>query len=998
MAQLKLNRLLLTSTVLVGFGALATPAYAQAVPVEASPEAREQAAQEQTQPGQEVVVTGTLIRNPNLEQASPVTVVGEEEIQLQQANVAEELLRELPGAVPSIGSAVNNGNGGASFVNLRGLGSNRNLVLLNGTRLVPAGLGGQVDLNNIPLALIERVDILTGGAVTTYGADAVAGVVNFITRDDFSGAEINASNQITQRGDGHTFRVDLTVGANFDDGRGNAALSVGYQEADPVYQGERDISRFNIDSFSGARGGSGTTVPTVVNIPGTGNRQLDPASGTFVPTYAPFNFNPFNIFQTPFERFNIFGTARYEVSPAVELYNEGLFSKQTVSTIIAPSGTFGNALTIPISNPFIPAGARLQLCQAAVDADLTTAGRQTPTAAQCATFAGATSVTDPNFRTFTAAISRRFVEAGPRFSDYTTTLFQYKAGVRGDITPNFGYDLFGLYGESENVQRQSGNGLLSRLRNAVFATDTENCRTTAGTVISGCVPLNLFGPQGSITPDQLSYLTGVTTSGTTQTSLAMARGVISGTLGNWFSSTADQVGVAVGAEYRRYTATSVSDLATQTPGEVLGNGAASPDTFGEYDVKEVFGEINIPILADVPGFHRLDISGGARYSDYSTAGGSFTWKVEGSWAPVESFRIRGSYNRATRAPNISELFSPGVTGLDNLANDPCAGSAPLTNAALRAVCLAQGAPVSTIGSIQNPSAGQPNVTTGGNPNLDVERATTWTAGFVFQPDFIPGLAITADYYDIVVTDAITTPAIGDVVAACFANITAASATDPACTGIRRNPLTGGLDGSVATTPGVPLPLSNLGRIETNGVDFTLSYRRDLGFAGFNFVLNGNWTDKSRFQATPSAQNRECVGFYSPNCASIQPEWSLNARTTLSFGAADLSVLYRYIDTVTQEPDDILNGNGPVCGPGNQGGACAGQNFQRIGARHYFDLATRYEVNENMTLTITVQNLFDKDPPLVGSSVGSTAYNSGNTYPSTYDALGRRFAVGARLRF
>ena len=229
---------LLASTLLFGATVAATPAFAQAVP--ATPENVQEAQEQAGNEGADIVVTGTLVRNPNLIASSPVGVVTSDELELQQTNTAEEFLRELPGAVPSVGSAVNNGNGGASFVNLRGIGENRNVVLLDGTRIVPAGLDGIVDLNNIPLALLERTDILTGAAVTTYGADAISGVVNFITKTDFAGVDLNVSNQITEQGDGYTFRGDLTVGANFDDGRGNAVLSVGYQKTDPVYQGDRE--------------------------------------------------------------------------------------------------------------------------------------------------------------------------------------------------------------------------------------------------------------------------------------------------------------------------------------------------------------------------------------------------------------------------------------------------------------------------------------------------------------------------------------------------------------------------------------------------------------------------------------------------------------------------------------------------------------------------------------------------------------------------------------
>ena len=926
--------------------------------------------------GADIVVTGTLIRNPNLEQSSPVTVIGSDELELQQTNVAEEVLRELPGAVPSVGSQVNNGNGGASFVNLRGLGVNRNLVLLNGTRVVPAGLGGVVDLNNIPLALIERVDILTGGAVTTYGADAISGVVNFITKDDFAGMELSLSEQITERGDGNTFRADLTVGANFDDGRGNAVLSVGYQETDPVTQGDRSFGAFNIDSYTGRPGGSSAAIPATLAGYGGPFRQISPDGQTLVPFYAPFNFNPQNIFQTPFKRYNVFASAQYEVTDGIEAYSQALFSKNSVTTRIASSASFFETYTFPFSNPFIPTAIRSSICTA-----------QGLTPAQCTAAAAATDPNDPNYRTFRSQVRRRFIEAGTRDNEYTTTLFQVKTGIRGDITDTLRFDLFGTYGESENVSRQTGNGLKSRLQQALLATNPNTCLDPTG----GCVPFNLFGLPGSITPEQLGFVvSSVTTGGSTETSLATVQGVVSGDFGVGSPWADEPIGIAVGAEYRSYVASSVSDLATQTPGEVLGNGGASPDVTGKYNVSEVFGEIIAPLVTDRPFFHSLTLEAGARYSNYSTSGNSFTWKVGGSWEPVRSLKIRGSYNRATRAPNIGELFSPNVTGLDNLTIDPCSEGKPLANPNLAAVCVAQGAPVGQIGLIADPAAAQVNITSGGNPNLDVEKATTYTIGAVFQPDFVPGLTASVDYYNIKVVDAITTPTVGDALNACFGNITAASANDPACTGIRRNPLTGGLDGSTANTPGLPLGLSNLGRITTDGVDLALNYRRNMGFAKLALGFNGNWTNSAKFQATPTSVNRECVGYYSVNCGSIQPKYSFNQRTTLSFGPMDVSLLWRYIHGVKYEPlaleDDIAAGGGPL------------EKFRTIPAEHYFDLSTRFGITDHFTLTLTVQNLLDNQPKLVGSSIGSTAFNSGNVYPSTYDPLGRRYAAGVRLRF
>ncbi|SEN73495.1 TonB dependent receptor [Sphingomonas gellani] len=932
---------------------------------------------DQAQSGQDVVVTGTLIRNPNLQSSSPVTTVGQQELTLRQTNVAEEVLRTLPGVVPNIGSAVNNGNGGASFVDLRGLGPQRNLVLLDGSRIVPAGFSGQVDLNNIPLALVERVDVLTGGATTTYGADAVSGVVNFITRKDFTGLELNASEQITEQGDGNVFRVDGTIGANLADGRGNVTFSMGYQKAKPVFQGDRDFAAAQIDSVTGEESGSGTTVPLRINLGnGTGTRQLNPATGTLVPTYQLFNFNPYNVFQTPFERYNLFTTARYEVSDGIEAYAQGMFSKNKVSTVIAPSGTFGNSFAIPYANPYLPAGVRAAACAANGVVD-------------CANATGS----------FNATLSRRFVEGGSRISEYTTQLFQLRGGVRGDLSEHLSFDVYGTYGESENNARSTGQGLRSRVQAALDATSTTACLNKD----AACVPLNVFGAAGSITPQMFAYL-NVPTTAATKTSLGTVRGVISGDLGFTSPGATEPVGIAIGGEYRHYTAESSSDLPSQTPDEVLGAGAANPDSFGKYNVKEAFAELIAPLLADKPFFKALTLELGARYSDYSTSGDNWTWKAGGNWEPVSGVKFRGNYQRATRAPNINELFSPTVTGLDNFATDPCQGAAPLGNAQLRAICIAQGAPASSIGNIEAEPSAQPNNRTSGNINLGVEKATTWTAGVVLRPDFVPGLTITADYYNIKVRDAISQPSFGDALNACFqvANNPGLSATNPACTAIRRNPLTGGLFGTADAY--VPLDYSNSGRIWTDGVDVAINYHRELSFSKLDLSFNGNWTNRSRFQATPVSVVRECVGYYSNSCGSpgagslfrgsIQPEFSFNQRTTLGFDGVDVSLLWRFQDSVKYEPlavQELLNDNNADTDPPLA-------QFQRIGVQHYFDLSSRIQATDNFEFTVTVANLFNNKPPVVGNTLGSTSFNSGNTYPSTYDALGRRYAIGAKLKF
>ena len=1074
-----------SAPVVLGLALLSTQAFAQ------------DAAEEAPEDGNVIVVTGSLIKNPNLVQANPVNVTTADSIELKQSNLAEEVLREIPGVVANIGSSVNNGNGGSSYVDLRGLGSTRNVVLLDGNRIVPADLAGRVDLNNIPLALISRVDAQTGAAVTTYGADAITGVINFVTKKDFAGVDLSLGQQITEKGDGAFTRADLTVGANFDDGRGNAVLSLGYQKSDPVYQGDRDFSINQISSYSGGPAGSGTGVPgrfsgtrpLASGVPNTlqerflvgysatanaaydstkptdlaiglntpflpilgtnstgaangGVRQVN-ANGQAVGTFATFNFNPYNVFQTPFKRYNIFAQANYEVSDSIEVYTRGLFSKNTVDTIIAPSGSFGGTVTVNLNNPYLPTSLRNQFCAfnaapniTGVDASGNSISGQTTytprfSAAECAAAALATGPTDSRYRTVTVTYNRRATEVGPRISNYSTTIFDYRVGLRGRITDTINWDVNGSYGESEKLQTIKNYTLQSRWRQASLANNTTTCIDSS----NGCVPVNLFGADGSISPAQAAFLTA-DSSTRVKTTLTQLRGLVSGELGIASPGATNSVNFALGAEYRSYTAEQASDTLAKTAGELGGAGGAAPDIDGAYNVYEAYGEIIAPLIEDKPGFKSLTLEAGARYSKYNVRGGgspeTWTYKAGLSWEPMDDLKIRGNYARAVRAPNIGELFTPVTVGLTNLGVDPCAGAAPTTNANLRAICLAQGAPAGTIGSITNPTAAQANIATGGNLNIKPETATTWTVGAVFQPAFLPRFSMSIDYYNIKVKDVIGAPLPGDLVAACFGAITSSSATNPACTVIRRNPITGGLDGDPAITQGLFAPLDNLGKLATDGIDVAINYSREFGDIKWASSFTGNWTNHSKFQATPSSLDRECAGYYSVNCSftgSIQPKYQFSWRNTVTYGKLDVSLLWRWVDRVQFEPQqladdaaaaDAANRDGagvlkPVSLAGSAIGNAAFQQcpnfattdefgcmvedeFRQIKAASYFDLTLRWNVNDNFTFTAAVQNLFNKQPPMLGNTLGSTSYNSGNTYPSTYDALGRRFAFSARVKF
>jgi len=991
-----IRRRLLASTLMVCAVSAAAPAWAQ-----------------DTKEGdeQELVVTGSRIERPDLTTASPVKLIGEEEIALRQPSTAEELLRDLPAVRPALGPGVNNGGNGSSTINLRGIGENRTLVLLDGRRIVPFGLDGVTDANVIPVALISRVDVVTGGASSVYGADAVAGVVNFITKRDFNGLDFNTSYRISERGDAKRFNADLTLGGDFADDRGNATLSIGYLKVDPLLHTQRDISQFPVSSQTGLFTGSTAAVPTIFTSPGATafgfpsssiGAVINPATGAFTAATATntFNSNIGTYFQTPLERYNVYAAAHYNVTDNIEVYTTSMFTRSTVTLQLASSATFTNTYQLSLNNPYLPVAARNQLC-AAYDTNGSLAGIQPITPVNCAAAAAVVGGPGtPGYIEIPVIAQRRFTEYGPRGNPVESTQFQVVAGIRGQITPDIKFDISAQYGETGQNQSRENWGSFSKVQQALRAYRNAGGTNVCTDASNGCVPLNLFGAEGTITPAMLAFI-DLDARIRRKTDQTVITGSISGNLFGLTSPFSNvPVGFAIGGEYRDLYAESLPDGPSQVQGEVLGTGARTPPDFGGYTVKEVFGEIIVPLVNDQPFFYKLQVEGGIRYSDYSTTGGSTTWKAGGTWEPVEGFKFRGMYQVAVRSPNIQELYQGQVQGLGNLAVDPCAGSAPTGNAALTALCIATGAPSGSIGSITQPSSSQINVTTSGNPNLDVEEATTYTLGGVFTPSFIPRFSLTVDYFNIKIKNAISNPAQGDILNGCYStSLNPTLAYNGFCQLIGRNPLNGSLNGA-GDTLGVVLGGSNLGLVQTAGVDLGVNYVLPVeGIGKFNASLNVTWLDYYYFQATPNSINRDCTGYYSTNCTNPRPEWKWNARFTYSTGGLDASLLWTHYSGVALEPF-LATALTPLITPqpGGPNPSTVLDAYESIPAYDYFDLSLRYQLMEQVTLSLTVNNLLDKDPPAVGANVGGTAFNSGNTFPTVYDPIGRRYTMGVRLKF
>lgn len=942
---------------------------------------------------EEIITTGSRITDPNLEQASQVLVMSEAEILERHALDAESLVGELPGIAPGTSRSINNGSNGAASLNLRGLGSNRNLILLDGQRIVPTDLSARTDLNNIPMALVERVDIVTGGASSVYGADAVAGVSNFILKRDFEGVQLAMTTSETTENDGQTTRVDLTLGGNFEGGRGNAAINIGYQQVDGVLQGDRDYSR--VATFGTLPLGSGTSVPTRIN-----GLMYDPATGAGQPTQT-FNYAPFNYFQTPLERYNVFAKAHYTVSEKAEVYTNALYSRSTVDLQLAPSGLFGDTWQIPLNNPFLPDFFRNAICSDPLN--------NIPQA-ECDAAGAAVNSQDADYREVDVVVNRRLVEQGNRQTAYVTDAFQFTLGTRGDLTDNVQFDVYAQYGESSRAQTNQNWGLKSLLQDTLRATDANTCDPTTNPGI-GCVPINLFGNGQDISEGSIAYFNQL--NGTTvKTSLAAAVASISGTFdAPGFLPTDLPVGWAVGAEFREYTASQNADVAASTQDEVLGTGAPDPLFSGRFNVNEFFVETIAPLVSDKPGIQSLTVEAGVRFSDYSTSGRGTTWKAGGTWAPVDSVKFRGIFQESARSPNIFELFNPPTTGLNNLIFDPCQGfladavtpNPALANPNVQAICVAQGAPSPAVtgGLIPPPSANQINETQGGNSNLDVETAESITFGVLFTPEWAQGLTVSVDYYNIKIEDAITAPNANDIFGPCFGagsagdSFNGADPSSPACAFVGRNPLNGSLNGG-GDTLGLITQLTNQGTLEASGIDYRILYDMDTDWGaiqGMSFDLVGNFTDELLFQAGPTSINRECVGQFSENCDPSLPEQTFNFRTTADIGEwGRVSLLWRWQDKLVYE--EILDN--PFAGSG-LGGANETE-FLTMDSASYFDLSYSKNIGEMVTVSLLVVNLTNEQPPITGSFLGGSGWNSGNTYPSNYDTLGRRWSLTGTLRF
>ena len=961
---MKKKNTLLRSTMFTSFAAIAAmPAVAQS-----------------TETDDTIVVTGTRIQREDLNAPSPVTSVNSEQLVLTNTVNSEQFLNTLPQVVPSFDQTSNNPGDGSARVDLRGLGTARTLVLVDGSRFVGLGPSFIVDLNNIPSALVERVDVVTGGASAVYGSDAVAGVVNFILKDDFEGIQFDASHELSAAGwDANTTNVALTVGGNFAEGRGNAVLFASYTNREALFQGDREFSQLSFFDPGAGNAAAGFIEAGSSNIPGVRFRgatssnfniapeSIDPlcgagnanscfgfwnnggsgaagdirglrfgGSGTQTDLY---NYAPTNYLQLPQERYNITAIGSFEINDHIEAYMRGVFSNTVVDSQLAPTPTGAIPVVINIDNPAIPA-ALLSIITG-----------------DTGSYSGGATA---NIR-----FHKRFEEISARNSLRDTTGFQTLVGLRGDLNDVWSYDTFFNFARSTVSQTQTGNVSVSAIQAAVL------CDTGPTAAASGCTApyLDIFGGQGGVSPAAAAFVarTGIIVDEVEQLQWV---GTIAGDLDSVRTPWADSgAAVVLGAEYRELAANTIPDSVLGP--DVRGFNQSLP-VGGRYDVYEVFGELQLPIITDQAFAESLVLNGAYRYSDYSltAVGGVHTFAVGLDWSPVDEIRFRGQFQRAVRAPNLADLFTPFSNGFPGAA-DPCSSgrNGGFSPATLVSTCIATGVPAANVGAnIQ--SNGQIQVAAGGDPNLFQETADTLTIGMVWQPTAVEGLSLQVDYYDIEIKDALVVVPLQVVLNDCHLFGVAER-----CAQISRDPT--GESGNVPFV--TQLPTENVANIQARGIDANIGYQFDALGGSISLQYYGNYTLRSTSQFTSTSPAITCAGEYGLECGEPTPKYKHTMQVGYVHGPLTTSVRWRLIGGVTADDATL---------------PAVSDLSDNIGAANYVDVTTQYAVSDNLDLTVGVRNITGKDVPILGS----TASEQGNTWPATYTPFGRQLFFGASLRF
>lgn len=912
---------------------------------------------------QKIVITGSRIKRANLESSSPVTTIDGEDFAMRGITRVEDFILDLPSVFPGQVSGTANGATGTATVDLRFLGTQRTLTLLNGRRLPtgsPLAGGSGADINQIPAALIERVELLTGGASSTYGSDAVAGVVNFILKDDFEGVKFDyqysfyqhdndnsaiqnivtgtgfptASGNVTD-GDAHDF--SLLMGASTADGLGNVTMYATVRDIEGITQDSRDYSScaLNLDGSNNLICAGSSTIPDTRVTDFAGGFDFQVAGTDFVPFNSLYNYGPLNHFQRPDKRTTLGAFGHYELNDNAEVYAEVNFMDDTSNAQVAPSGAFFVTNQIPCSNPLLSAQQFNQLCG---QFGLTTADIQT------------------------AYVGRRNVEGGPRNDDLRHTSYRAVVGLRGDINDNWSYDAFANYGNVILSEVYNNDLSITRIQRALNATTDSNDNIVCQSVVDGsdpnCVPWNVF-QTGAVTPAQTNYLV-LPLFSKGETEAKQISGYVTGDLtdaGFVMPGTSEGASIVLGVEYREDKLVYEPDQG-YTSGDGAGQGGPSAGVTGSLDVTEFFTEFSLPILEDASFAEYLRLDFGYRYSDYSTDKTTDTYKVALDWGITQDVKVRASFQSAVRHANIRELFLPQSIGLFNANEDPCAGANPTFTLDQ---CVRTGVTADRYGTIADSPAGQYNGLNGGNPDLNPEESETISAGIVFTP--VEGLDVALDYFNIDVEGAIGTISPNVILRKC-----AVENNETFCNMISRSSnQTLWVAPSFITQTNV-----NTGFIETEGLDFDVSYGHELGDMGkLDFSFLGTYLTKWSTEPVAGEGVTECLGFWDRStCGNPTPEWRWNLTTAwVTPWDATISGTLRYFG----EADEL--GNGPT----------------NLDAETYLDVSVSWNVLENTLVRFGISNLLDEEPPIIPNAPSGSG--NGNTFPGSYDTLGRNIFAG-----
>jgi outer membrane receptor protein involved in Fe transport len=945
-----------------------------------------------------VEVTGTLIPRPTLEAMSPVTVLEPEQITYSGIKRLEDLIVQLPQVFTAQNSTIANGATGTATVSLRNLGSERTLVLLNGRRL-PVGDHYDVaaDLNFIPAALIQRIDVLTGGASSVYGADAVTGVVNFVLDKEFEGLKASfsygayqhdnrsdvayAANEesgfIAPEGsswDGGNYNFSVAFGGKFADGKGHASGYVDFRRYAAMKKDTRDYTScqlyprpwLGLEGDGVACAGSSTWpsgkftvydpiddsyVATLVLDPDT--YEVRPREGTDV-----YNYEPDNYLQRPDERWAGGAFVNYKFNDAAEGYVEVMVMDDYTEAQIAPSGTFVGIDYLNCDNPMMSDTQRAALC--------TDNGY------------GPTDIAH-------IALAKRSVETGPRYDSLKHTAFRLIGGVKGDFADAWSYDVYGLhtqttvsevYNNDLNIVRAQ-EALLVELIDPEGPNDASNWQCTSGD--PNCVPWNVFSP-GGVSEAAADYIrTAYQWHTTLLTQMVDAR--INGDLGEYgakFPGATEGIQVAFGADYRKENLRLDPDEVNQL---MLAAGTGSPvlPIDDGYDVWELYAEALIPIVQGASGAQDLSLELGYRYSDYSSTGNQPTYKAQLTYAPIKDFKIRGGFARAIRSPNIVDLYAPPGLSLGG-ARDICSGTDPDYT---MEECMNTGVTAAQYGNILPNPAGQYNTFSGGNVDLNPEEADTITAGIVITPTALPGFTAAVDYFNIDINDYIGQYSPEAIILNC------ALTGDPTlCSLINRDS-----SGSLWLTRDgyTEIKSLNIGEIVNEGIDFSLSYMLSLGKQGFlNMNLLGTYMMENSLEN--QLYGYDCLGYFGDVCIQPTPEWRHRATVSWETGFnTTFNFAWRFTKSVLT---DYASDDPDLGDPGSVPDViAAGWGAYKINNYNLFDLSGTYNLNDNVQFTLGVNNILDKTPPL---SPGYTNNDYGMGWYGTYDPWGR--LIHASMRF